>query len=308
MSIDPSFNTALSSMLNTATGSRRRGQSYKTYDFGTDIPFPNVTLEPLAWGTENNAFASHCAVVNKDDGRVITVVTDSYSILRHEDFLATADESLRNTYGKDITRKTRLINGGDKMLVVYTLEDNPITLRNGDTAFPSLILKNSYDLGWAAALSGGVFRLICSNGAYVGEMTASKKKHTAQLDGDYVKYITKGIVSNIPLIEKRMTEWSKEKIGRKTHINLDALKLNDGEQQSLRFLQEKSTGLRIESKTVETADGEKTIWTPEDDTTKYDLWNLMTEFATHRITSPIRQDTISTSIDKLFHSNKLIAA
>lgn len=308
MSIDPSVNNALSSMLNTATGSRRRGQSYKTYDFGTDIPFPNVALEPLAWGTENNAFASHCAVVNKDDGRVITVVTDSYSILRHEDFLATADESLRNTYGKDITRKTRLINGGDKMLAVYTLEDNPITLRNGDTAFPSLILKNSYDLGWAAALSGGVFRLICSNGAYVGEMTASKKKHTAQLDGDYVKYITKGIVSNIPLIEKRMTEWSKEKIGRKTHINLDALKLNDGEQQSLRFLQEKSTGLRIESKTVETADGEKTIWTPEDDTTKYDLWNLMTEFATHRITSPIRQDTISTSIDKLFHSNKLIAA
>ena len=308
MSIDPSVNNALSSMLNTATGSRRRGQSYKTYDFGTDIPFPNVTLEPLAWGTENNAFASHCAVVNKDDGRVITVVTDSYSILRHEDFLATADESLRNTYGQDITRKTRLINGGDKMLAVYTLEDNPITLRNGDTAFPSLILKNSYDLGWAAALSGGVFRLICSNGAYVGEMTASKKKHTAQLDGDYVKYITKGIVSNIPLIEKRMTEWSKEKIGRKTHINLDALKLNDGEQQSLRFLQEKSTGLRIESKTVETADGEKTIWTPEDDTTKYDLWNLMTEFATHRITSPIRQDTISTSIDKLFHSNKLIAA
>ena len=308
MSIDPSVNNALSSMLNTATGSRRRGQSYKTYDFGTDIPFPNVTLEPLAWGTENNAFASHCAVVNKDDGRVITVVTDSYSILRHEDFLATADESLRNTYGKEIARKTRLINGGDKMLAVYTLEDNPITLRNGDTAFPSLILKNSYDLGWAAALSGGVFRLICSNGAYVGEMTASKKKHTAQLDGDYVKYITKGIVSNIPLIEKRMTEWSKEKIGRKTHINLDALKLNDGEQQSLRFLQEKSTGLRIESKTVETADGEKTIWTPEDDTTKYDLWNLMTEFATHRITSPIRQDTISTSIDKLFHSNKLIAA
>lgn len=308
MSIDPSVNNALSSMLNTATGSRRRGQSYKTYDFGTDIPFPNVTLEPLAWGAENNAFASHCAVVNKDDGRVITVVTDSYSILRHEDFLATADESLRNTYGKDITRKTRLINGGDKMLAVYTLEDNPITLRNGDTAFPSLILKNSYDLGWAAALSGGVFRLICSNGAYVGEMTASKKKHTAQLDGDYVKYITKGIVSNIPLIEKRMTEWSKEKIGRKTHINLDALKLNDGEQQSLRFLQEKSTGLRIESKTVETVDGEKTIWTPEDDTTKYDLWNLMTEFATHRITSPIRQDTISTSIDKLFHSNKLIAA
>lgn len=308
MSIDPTVNTLLSSMLNTATGSRRRGQSYKTYDNGEDIPFPNVTLEPLAWGTENNAFASHCAVVNKDDGRVITVVTDSYSILRHEDFLATADESLRNTYGKDITRKTRLINGGDKMLAVYTLEDNPITLRNGDTAFPSLILKNSYDLGWAAALSGGVFRLICSNGAYVGEMTASKKKHTAQLDGDYVKYITKGIVSNIPLIEKRMTEWSKEKIGRKTHINLDALKLNDGEQQSLRFLQEKSTGLRIESKTVETADGEKTIWTPEDDTTKYDLWNLMTEFATHRITSPIRQDTISTSIDKLFHSNKLIAA
>lgn len=308
MSIDPSVNNALSSMLNTATGSRRRGQSYKTYDFGTDIPFPNVTLEPLAWGTENNAFASHCAVVNKDDGRVITVVTDSYSILRHEDFLATADESLRNTYGKDITRKTRLINGGDKMLAVYTLEDNPITLRNGDTAFPSLILKNSYDLGWAAALSGGVFRLICSNGAYVGEMTASKKKHTAQLDGDYVKYITKGIVDNIPLIEKRMTEWSKEKIGRKTHINLDALKLNDGEQQSLRFLQEKSTGLRIESKTVETVDGEKTIWTPEDDTTKYDLWNLMTEFATHRITSPLRQDTISTSIDKLFHSNKLIAA
>lgn len=308
MSIDPSVNNALVNMLNTATGSRRRGQSYKTYDFGTDIPFPNVTLEPLAWGADKNDFASHCAVVNKDDGRVITVVTDSYSILRHEDFLATADESLRNTYGKEIARKTRLINGGDKMLVVYTLEDNPITLRNGDTAFPSLILKNSYDLGWAAALSGGVFRLICSNGAYVGEMTASKKKHTAQLDGDYVKYITKGIVSNIPLIEKRMMEWSKEKIGRKTHINLDALKLNDGEQQSLRFLQEKSTGLRIESKTIETVDGEKTIWTPEDDTTKYDLWNLMTEFATHRITSPMRQDTISTSIDKLFHSNKLIAA
>ena len=105
-----------------------------------------------------------------------------------------------------------------------------------------------------------------------------------------------------------MTEWAKEKIGRKTHINLDALKLNDGEQQSLRFLKERSTGLRIESKVIETDDGEKTVWTPEDETTKYDLWNLMTEFATHRVTSPLRQDTISTSIDKLFHSNKLIAA
>ena len=308
MSIDPTVNTLLSSMLNTATGSRRRGQSYKTYNYGDEIPFPNVTLEPLAWGAEKNDFASHCAVVNNDDGRVITVVTDAYSILHHEDFLTTADEALRKVYGKDVQRSTRLINGGDKMLAVYTLEDNPITLRNGDIAYPSLILKNSYDLGWAAALSGGVFRLICSNGAYVGEMTSSKKKHTAQLDGDYVKFVTSNIVDRIPLIEQRMTEWAKDKIGRKTHINLDSLKLNDGEQQSLLYLKERSTGLRLDAKVIETSDGEKTVWTPEDETTKYDLWNLMTEFATHRISSPMRQDTISTSIDKLFHSNKLIAA
>lgn len=305
MSIDPTVNIMLNSLSGASTSNRRA--TYKKYD-GDDIEFPNVTLEPLAWGQAMNGFSSHVAVVNNDDNRVITVVTDSYELLPHEQFIDIADKAMKDKYGNNASRHTYMINGGDKMLVTYCLEDNPIKLRSGDIAYPTLVLKNSYDLGWAASMTSGVFRLICSNGAYVGEMTKTKKKHTAQIDGDLVKNVITQMVGNISSIEQRMTQWASTKISKKDNINLDPLKLSETEQQTIRYLGEKSTGLHIDSKVIETADGEKTVWRAQDDTTKYDLWNLLTEFATHRIASPVRRDMVSTNIDKLFHSPKLITA
>lgn len=305
MAIDPSVNTLLNSLSGISSS---RKVTYKMYE-GDDIAFPNVTLEPLAWGKGMNGFSSHVAVVNNDDGRVITVVTDSYELLPHEQFIDIADKAMKDKYGNNASRHTYMINGGDKMLVTYCLEDNPIKLRSGDIAYPTLVLKNSYDLGWAASMTSGVFRLICSNGAYVGEATKTKKKHTAQISGELIQHTITQTVKNIEAIEHRMTKWANTKISKKDNINLDPLKMTDTEQQAIRYLGERSTGLHVDSKVIESTEGtKKTVWRAEDDTTKYDLWNLLTEFATHRVASPIRRDTISTNIDKLFHSSNLILA
>lgn len=305
MSIAPDANAIIRNMVRNAND-RTRGTITKVYE-GDDIVFPSVSLEPLCYGADKKDFGSHVAIVDNSDGRVITVATESYQLFTHEHFIEISDAAVKSTYGK-VNRTTYMINGGDKMLVQYQLEDNPITLRSGDIAYPTLLLKNSYDLGWAASMMAGVFRLVCTNGAYVGELTKSKRKHTASLTSEYVKAVVDTVVNNIPNIEKRMTEWANQRIDKKTRINLDSLKLNEGEQQSLRFQRERTSGLHIDSKQIETADGEKTIWVPDAETTKYDLWNLMTEFATHRVTSAIRRDTINTGIDKLFHSNKLLVA
>ena len=53
----------------------------------------------------------------------------------------------------------------------------------GDIVKPTITIRNSYDLGWRFVMLFGAYRLVCSNGLFVGESFANyKKKHTGALD------------------------------------------------------------------------------------------------------------------------------
>lgn len=298
----------VSAMLRTS----KTNGNYVLHAPGQDIQFPNVEKQALYYGENKEAFTSHVGIVNVDDGRVITVASKGYEILSHADVIELADAAVEKAGFKDAQRSTYMINGGDRMLVDYVLSDQTYEIRKGDEVHPKLTFKNSYDLGWAASVVGGLFRLVCSNGAYIGEAKGTKRKHTASLTPENVDSMLAGIVLEIPKIQQRLGEWAKTPIKATQELNIGALGLSQTEKDGLLVLRERSTGLHVECKQKEIAaiDGGKDgqwvdMWVPAGDTTMYDVWNLITEFTTHRVHNPIRRDIISTAANTLFHSRKV---
>jgi len=75
--------------------------------------------------------------------------------------------------------KCELINDGARALVGFFLPELTYQFPDGDIIDYHLYFKNSYDGSWAFDFTAGFFRLVCSNGLVVGEITSRiHRKHS----------------------------------------------------------------------------------------------------------------------------------
>lgn len=279
--------------------------SQKTYLHGEHPTFPSVVSEPLYYGKRDpHHFEGYRALVDQNDGEVISVVSQNYQMLRHEDIVDKTEKALIHL-GLEFDRSITLIKEGAKMVAKYTIPSIEATLAPGDIVHPTIIIKNSYDLSWVASLIGGVYRLTCSNGAYVGTMFEKfRHRHVGLLEAGYIGNRLMSLTERFEqyalgarlMAETPLTNYTVEKV-------VARLPLNKGEQHSLLNLHEKTSGMCLElvPNMKPDADLDTVLWSikgGEQDRTQINLFNLLTEFTTHRVAGAARKDLLSERLSK----------
>jgi len=148
-------------------------------------PFPNVGEMPVSWGlgNKNRLAENHKAIVNLDTGKLFSIVSKDYRIIRHEEAIAQTEEAISRT--KDFGRYqviTEFTNNGGRMRRTYRFTGNAAEVKKGDPIYPELHLFNSYDKTWPFFILLGALRVVCENGLVFGDgLLYLRKRHIYQL-------------------------------------------------------------------------------------------------------------------------------
>lgn len=135
------------------------------------------------------------ALVRRDRGTILSVVTPKYEVITHKDANAFAEDLFDrnglviepghisvNTTGSRFLREFRITN---KAFIPGAIKSTAIDndgARN-DTYFPTVILRNSYDRSSRLEFIFGAYRLVCANGMVVGqEIQRFRFKHNQTPD------------------------------------------------------------------------------------------------------------------------------
>lgn len=290
-----SHNASIVNML-SGNSARRSAKTVRISSF-EEVEWPTISLQPLWYGDEKVAFSSHVAILNEDTERVITVATDTYALIDHKQFVEQAASELEDAGYKDMECKITMIDYGAKMLAEFIDRQHPINVGK-EELYPTFVLKNSHDMGWAASMVAGVFRQVCSNGAYVGHANGYKRKHSGDSLVTNMDEIAKRLTAELKFTERKFTDMINTAIGKGEAIDLSMLKLTDKEKEQLSYLGEVSSGASMRIKAnVEDLE----VWELTDGGhNKFDVYNLVTQFITHSIDNPVRRDTLSTNASRLF--------
>jgi hypothetical protein len=118
-----------------------------------------------------------------------------------------------------------------KHMVSFQNPDIKITSKNGDDAFPRIILTNSHDGMQAFKFSVGIFRLVCSNGLVVADEQFSdfKIKHKGYTFGE-LRNVVKQAVADLPNKVQVMNDMKNRTLTQdeKNKLALDAMLIRAG--------------------------------------------------------------------------------
>lgn len=262
-----------------------------------EVKWPTISLQPLFFGENRTAFASHRAIYNEDADRVITVATSSYTIIDHKQLVENAAYELEKAGYKDLDCEVTMINGGDKIVTRFKDTAHPMKIGN-EEIYPTFVIKNSYDLSWAAAVVGGIFRQVCSNGAYVGHANGYQRRHIGNSVSSNMDHILTQVTSEMKFVEAKFKSMINTAAKRGVPLNINQLRLSDAEKAKLLNLHELSSGASLNLTTNQ--DGKEQWSMAEAGHSVFNLYNLVTEFVTHQITNPVRRDALSVATNKLF--------
>jgi hypothetical protein len=155
----------------------------------------------------------------------------------------------------------------------------------GDFVAPSLHVFNSYDTSWPAVVVFGAFRLVCSNGAVVGRRFGSyRKKHLGEFDAQELR----GHLDNaIDLFQDELGIWRQWQDIAATPDDYESMvgSLGFGQRAESRLgdLVEIDSNLTIEDMRLRTL-------------SKWNLFNLVTQFISHEVQSENRRIQLETRL------------
>jgi len=158
-------------------------------------------------------------------------VTDKYLFVNTETII----DDLDKLGWKPVTAAMRKSRGKDtifsKHMISFQNPDIKITAKDGDNAFPRIIMTNSHDGLQAFKFSVGIFRLVCSNGLVVADEKFSDfkirhKGYTFAELRDVVAQAVKDLPNKVEVLNKMrnkiLTQDEKQKLA------LDALLIRAG--------------------------------------------------------------------------------
>ena len=158
-------------------------------------------------------------------------VTDKYLFVNTETII----DDLAKLGWKPVTAAMRKNRGKDtifsKHMVSFQNPNIKITSKDGDDAFPRIIMTNSHDGLQAFKFSVGIFRLVCSNGLVVADEKFSEfkirhKGYTFAELRDVVAQAVKDLPNKVEVLNKMrnkiLTQDEKQKLA------LDALLIRAG--------------------------------------------------------------------------------
>lgn len=158
-------------------------------------------------------------------------VTDKYLFVNTE----TIVDDLDKLGWKPVSAAMRKSRGKDtifsKHMVSFQNPDIKITSKDGDNAFPRIIMTNSHDGLQAFKFSVGIFRLVCSNGLVVADEKFSDfkirhKGYTFAELRDVVAQAVKDLPNKVEVLNKMRTKILTK--DEKQKLALDAMLIRAG--------------------------------------------------------------------------------
>jgi len=150
------------------------------------ITFPEIEEQPVSWGYYRDLHDAdrYKAIVDRDTGKLFSIVSKDYKVIRHEQAIDALEDILYGT--QDLGTPfvtTSFYNDGGRMRRTYRFKDIAVDISQGDKVYPELHLFNSYDVTWPLIVLLGAFRVVCSNGLVVGnKFYQLRKRHVVQLE------------------------------------------------------------------------------------------------------------------------------
>jgi len=185
--------------------------------------FPEVSEVPVSWGEINLQRADkYKAIVNPESGKVYSIVSKDYKLLRHEDAVQRIESTINENLelGKHKT-DTEFYNDGARMQRIYRFYEIPVEIKPGDTINPELQLFNSYDTSWPFIVILGAYRVVCSNGLVVGEKYLHlRKRHVYDFDQMDIKEQVATALKRLKLQTNQWKKWTDRQLTEKVYENV----------------------------------------------------------------------------------------
>ena len=241
-----------------------------------EISFPKVVEQPVMWGYYRDIHQAdkYKAIVNPDTGKLFSVVSKDYKIIRHEEAIDQVEKAINET--PDLGKyeiETEFYNDGGRMRQKYVFPDISVEIEDGDAVNPELQLFNSYDVTWPFILILGAFRIICTNGLIVGEKYLDiRKRHVFHFDQIDLKKQVSTALNRFNLQTAEWTKWACQQLTEEAHTQvMEAMKFGKKAKEEV--------AERIDREAKDFDDNDFPIMT---------LWiffNILTWFITHRTVS-----------------------
>ena len=249
----------------------------------------DVRQEPLV--TQSGILTPSIGIIRVDTNEVIGVVSERYDMVSHKQVIDTVMPEVEKL-GNISINKIHSVNNGAKMFMELVVNNYEIEIkRNGhiDTVKPLITLVNSLDGSLRVGFVAGMYRLVCSNGLFIGTKIFEFVKKHISLEVSAIaekgKFVIDYLVDKVVPSYKRMVE----------------TEFVDGRYQILR---EKLPSRILEKSKIATF--EKVKGSDEIKDTRvfhgseWDAYNNITRHLTHEFTSSF--------IKQLDHNNALVEA
>lgn len=262
----------------------------------TEAVFPNTTLRHIGHLVRNvRPIEGYRAVVDLDTDRTFAIVSAGYKLIQHQEVVNQIDTLVGSMpeWGAP-NRELWLSNYGARLKVRYTFPEIDFEIKPGDVVHPTIETLASFDTTLAQKMLVGGFRLVCSNGMVVGKTLASyKRKHTVGLNLDQARSI----------MQDGMARYSEAAELWKAYTNrLATPKEVFAYETSLPFHTIEKAAIEMELR----KQGRVLQWDDDDKTKRqveinaWDLYNILTAEATHRVQDVTRSHQILEGVPGVF--------
>lgn len=172
---------------------------------------------------EIKEFKNRICLFSEDRSRLYDVVSPRYQLVEHGAGIARIQEGLERYFGKgsNMAPSVRTFTGGARLNAEFKLPIK-VKIARDDESEVTVKVRNSYDRSCSFLASLGTLRLVCTNGATVGEeWGAVRMKHInvdqndeearREADADLMHQIDL-MVTQAPKLKEKWSEWADKKI------------------------------------------------------------------------------------------------
>lgn len=136
---------------------------------GNPADFP-VSLQPVFHERENGrtAIPTRRAIVREDTGQAIAVVSNRYTLVPHSRILDIIEHAIEPLDVGPVPRGIYVDGQGARMRALYKFPALALAIRGQDEICPCLQVRNTYDGSARIGVHIGAFRFVCTNLAVGG--------------------------------------------------------------------------------------------------------------------------------------------
>jgi hypothetical protein len=249
--------------------------------------FPELDKLSKSGIAEFREFNERKVVLSRDHERLFGVFSKKAVVVPHEELVDILSESYHQLYkDSDGTMNVVPVKDGAAIRVEMDLPlERPLDIGNGDISNLKLYAYNAYDKSFGLKIRTGVMRLICMNGAIIGDQIGSLSANEL-MDG----WSTKSLSAKIDRLIK------------------NSYKVTDVWQSWLDVEVPYEAADKVFSKAFPKKFIEPILEPHLFPMDMYNLYNLMTRRATHDTRTDRSRIVFDTNISSIFYGNKLINA